>query len=469
MRFASVMLLAALSGLAADKVSFSSLTDLAKDPDAPAFREALVATLGQNALAGGTAWVGEGTNFIWAVEAPSQPSLQVDDQPRPPMKRISGTNLWFETGQVTPPGKLHWFEFIIDGKQFGGNTQAATTDATRMVEFPVFGPDSYPRRGAPQGKLSEKLTFTSKIYEGMTNNYYIYVPAEYNPSTPAALMVWQDGTMYADRDSPRNRTLDVLDNLIYQKKIPVMIGVFIDPGQLANTDSSIYQRELARRGAGAGRGGAGAAAGRGGRGLQPGAPIALRSIEYDTVDDRYARYLRDELLPEVYKLYNIRRDAYSRAITGLSSGGICALNVAWQQPDQFSRVITWIGSYTGIQWRANELDGGQAYPTKVRKEPKRNIRIWLQDGANDLENNQGSWPLQAVEMANSFKFKGYDFHFSFGRGTHNPSHGSSEFPAEMTWLWRDYDPAKTEQTYEMDPAEKSLPFFRISSLNRETQ
>jgi enterochelin esterase-like enzyme len=467
MRFTCVMLFAAVSGLAADKVSFSSLSDLAKNPDAPAFREALVATLGESALAGGTAWMGEGANFIWAVEAPSQPSLQVDDQSRPPMRRITGTNLWFETGQVTRAGRLHWFEFIIDGKQFGGNTQAATTDATRMVEFPVFGPDSYAHAGVPQGKLSEKLTFTSKVYEGMTNNFYIYVPAEYNPSTPAALMVWQDGTMYADRDSPRNRTLDVLDNLIYEKKIPVMIGVFIDPGQLANMDSAIYQRELARRGGG-GRG-AGGAAGRGGRGLEPGAPIPLRSIQYDTVDDRYARYLRDDLLPEVYKRYNIRRDAYSRAITGLSSGGICALNVAWQQPDQFSRVLTWIGSYTGIQWRINELDGGQAYPTKVRKESKRNIRIWLQDGANDLENNQGSWPLQAVEMANSFKFREYDFHFSFGRGTHNPSHGSAEFPAEMTWLWRDYDPAKTEQIYQMDPAEKSLPFFRIAALNRETQ
>ena len=169
-------------------------------------------------------------------------------------------------------------------------------------------------------------------------------------------------------------------------------------------------------------------AGRGGRGVSTPGAVSMRSIEYDTVSDRYARYLRDELLPEVYKKYNIRKDGYSRAITGLSSGGICALNVAWQQPDQFSRVITWIGSYTAIQWRQNELDSGQAYPSKVRKEPKRNIRIWIQDGSNDLENGQGSWPLQAIEMANSFKLREYDFHFRFGRGTHNTSHGSAEFP-----------------------------------------
>jgi enterochelin esterase family protein len=459
MRVAALALIAGTTALAADPVSFGTLFELSKKPQAPEFREALTATLGKDALTGGTAWIGEGTTFLWAVEAPGRPDLRVDDKLRPPMTRIEGTNLWFETGQVTPVGKLHWFEYLIDGKQLGGNTQAATTDATRMVEFPVFGPDSYPQPNTPRGKLSEKLTFTSKLYEGMVNDYWIYVPSQYDPKTPAALMVWQDGAGYITRDAPKNRTLDVLDNLIAQKKIPVMIAVFISPGELNNPDSDLYKRLRQRA---AGRGGAGGAAN-----AKPG-PMAVRSVEYDTVDDRYAKYLRDELLPEVYKRYNIRRDAYSRAITGLSSGGICALNVAWQQTDQFSRVISWIGSFTAIQWRQNELDGGQAFPSKVRKEEKRNIRIWLQDGENDLENNQGSWPLQSIEMANSFKLRGYDFHFSFGYGTHNTSHGSAEFPLEMTWLWRDYDPSRTEQTYVMDESEKTKPFFRVASLNRPT-
>jgi len=211
----------------------------------------------------------------------------------------------------------------------------------------------------------------------MTNDYWVYVPAAYDPAKPAALMVWQDGKSYSARESQTHRTLDALDNLIYQKKIPVMIAVFINPGTLGNQDSAIYKRELSRR-----SGATGARAGRGAP--RPGTPISMRSIEYDTVDGRYASYLSDELLPELYKNYNIRRDAYSRGIMGLSSGAICALNVAWQQPGEFSRVISWIGSYTAIQWRANELDSGQAYPSKVRKEPKRNIRIWLQDGRNDL-------------------------------------------------------------------------------------
>jgi enterochelin esterase family protein len=195
----------------------------------------------------------------------------------------------------------------------------------------------------------------------------------------------------------------------------------------------------------------------------------MRSVEYDTVSDRYALFLRDEILAEIESKYNIRRDAYSRAITGLSSGGICAFNVAWQQPDQFSRVLSWIGSFASIQWHPGVVDGGNVYPNKVRKEPRRNIRVWLQDGSEDLENEHGSWPLQNIQLANSLKLRGYDFHFSFGHGTHNAAHGSAEFPEEMTWLWRDYDPSKTEQVYEIEASEKTKPLFRVAIYNRDAQ
>jgi enterochelin esterase family protein len=193
----------------------------------------------------------------------------------------------------------------------------------------------------------------------------------------------------------------------------------------------------------------------------------MRSIEYDTVNDDYARFLRDEILADVSAKYNIRRDAYSRAIAGQSSGGICAFNVAWQQPDQFSRVLSRIGSFTSIQWRPGLLEGGNVYPFKIRKEPRRNIRVWLQDGSEDLENEHGSWPLQNLQMANSLKREEYDFHLSWGSGTHNGAHGNAELPEALTWLWRDYDPAKNEQIYSMDPAEKNKPFFRVKALNRQ--
>lgn len=279
----------------------------------------------------------------------------------------------------------------------------------------------------PEGVLSEKLIHTSKIYDGMKSDYWIYVPAQYDPKTPAALMVWQDGHKHVKRDGG-TRLLSVVDNLIHQKKLPVMIEVFISPGMIGEK--------------------------------------RMRSIQYDTVNDTYARFLRDEILAEVQSKYNIRKDGYSRGIAGESSGGICAFNVAWHQPDQFSRVLSHIGSFTSIQWKPGELDGGNIYPFKVRKEPKRNIRVWLQDGSEDLENSHGSWPLQNIQMANSLKMKEYDFHFSYGDGAHNGVQSSAELPESLTWLWRDYDPEKTEQVYEMDSVEKTKPYFRVKIYNR---
>jgi len=196
----------------------------------------------------------------------------------------------------------------------------------------------------------------------------------------------------------------------------------------------------------------------------------MRSTLYDTVSDRYVHFLRDEILADVAAKYNLRKDAYSRAIAGLSSGGICSFNAAWQMPDQFGRVISWIGSFEGIQWREDPSipDGGQDYPDKILREPKRNIRVWLQDGSNDLETEKyGSWPMANIRMANALKMKGYDFHFSFGKGTHNPGQGAAEFPEEMIWLWRDYDPSKTEQTFEQDATEKTKPPFRVAIVNRD--
>jgi enterochelin esterase-like enzyme len=197
---------------------------------------------------------------------------------------------------------------------------------------------------------------------------------------------------------------------------------------------------------------------------------SMRSTLYDTVSDRYARFLRDEVLAEVSAKYNIRKDAYSRAITGLSSGGICSFNAAWQMPELFSRVITWIGSFASIQWREDPAiaDGGQDYPDKVLREAHRNVRVWVQEGSEDLElDRYGSWPLANLRMANALKLKGYDFHFSFGKGTHNSGHGAAEFPEEMMWLWRDYDSAKNAQTYEMEAVEKSKPLFRVAVANRD--
>jgi enterochelin esterase family protein len=317
---------------------------------------------------------------------------------------------------------------------------------------PSLPADALQHPGVPQGTLTGPLTLRSQVYDGMVSDYWIYVPAQYDPKTPAPYMVFQDGGGYAHRDGD-HPALNVLDNLIAEHKIPVIIAVFTNPGDIsASPGAPTYQFVEAY-----------------GKKWDRGLKDSMRSTEYDTVSDRYDRFLHDELIPEVAQHYNLRTDAYSHAITGLSSGGICAFNAAWQHPEYFSRVLSWIGSFTSIQWHEDPSvpDGGQDYPEKILREDHRNIRVWLQDGSNDQENPKyGSWPMANIRMANALKLKGYDFHFSFGKGPHTAGEGGAEFPEEMIWLWRDYDPAKTDQTFTQDPAESTKPPFRVAIVNR---
>lgn len=426
---------------AAEKMTAPQLIDLAKSRST-SLGEAIKATFEGKDLKEGTAWAGRGADFFFAVQWPSQPSLVIDGTPGPQMQRLTDSDLWYGVAHIEPVGRLHAFRYLVNGAAFGGK-----------LDLPAFAPLSYLQAGVPSGTLSEKIVHTSKIYDGMKSEYWIYVPAQYDPKTPAALMVFQDGGGYIHRDG-NNPTLNVLDNLIAQKKIPVMIGVFINPGDISDSPATPTYKFVQ------------AYSEKWHRTLKD----SMRSTLYDTVSDRYPRFLRDEVLADVQARYNIRKDAYSRAITGLSSGGICSFNAAWQMPDQFSRVISWIGSFTSIQWKEDPgvPDGGQDYPEKVLREPRRNLRVWLQDGSEDQENDRyGSWPLANISLANALKLKAYDFHFSFGKGTHNSGQGAAEFPEEMIWLWRDYDPARSEQTYEPDPAEKTKPVFRVSITNRD--
>ncbi len=434
-------LLICFPALGAEKRSVEQLTTLANSHDSH-LAEAITATFDANDLKEGTASIGHGPDFFFALESASQPVLIIDDAPGPQMARSTG-NLWYAPAHIEPVARLHSFHYVIQGANFGGS-----------LNLPAYGPLSYLQAGVPSGKLSEKIIHTSKIYDGMKSEYWIYVPAQYDPKIPTALMVFQDGGWYIDRNG-RIPVLDAIDNLIAQKKIPVLICVFISPGDIsASPGTATYNFVKAY-------------SDKWQRTLQD----SMRSTLYDTVSDRYPRFLRDEVLAEVESKYNIRKDAYSHAITGLSSGGICSFNAAWQLPDLFSRVISWIGSFDSIQWKEdpNIADGGQDYPSKILREPHRNIRVWLQDGSNDLEiEKYGSWPLANLRIANALKMKGYDFHFSFGNGSHNPGQGAAEFPEEMVWLWRDYDPNKTEQTFTMEPSETAKPVFRVKVVNRDS-
>lgn len=428
---------------AADKLTATQLIALAKSAS-PGLGDAITSTFDAKDLREGTAWAGHGHDFFFAVQGQPGPQLLIDGSPGPQMQQLSRSDLSYTAARIEQLGKLHSFYYMVNGAKFGGK-----------LDLPAFGPLSYLEPGVPSGTLSDKITHTSKIYDGMKSDYWIYVPAQYKPDTPAALMVFQDGSFYTDRNSATLPVLSAIDNLIAQKKIPVMIGVFINPGDISDSPGTPTYNFVKAYGE------------KWKRTLKD----SMRSTLYDTVSDRYVRFLGDEILTDVAAKYNLRKDSYSRAITGLSSGGICAFNAAWQMPDQFSRVISWIGSFSAIQWKEDPAvpDGGQDYPDKILREPKRNIRVWLQDGSEDLDLRYGNWPLANLRMANALKAQEYDFHFSFGKGTHNASHGAAEFPAEMIWLWRDYDPAKTEQAYVMDPAEKSKPVFRVSISNRDAE
>ncbi|HYZ83253.1 MAG TPA: alpha/beta hydrolase-fold protein, partial [Bryobacteraceae bacterium] len=359
----------------------------------------------------GTAVFAEREHFMLGVESPSEPKLFIDEQPGPAMKRVDGTNTWTVTG-TWQTGRTHNVHYLIDGKKFGGKQSII-----------AYGPDSYEQPGVPKGQSTPKLVHTSKMYPGMKSDYWVYTPAGYEASKPAALMVWHDGEYYYDR-SMESRALNVIDNLTHRKLMPVAVHVFIAPGLVGETK--------------------------------------MRSVLYDTVDDKYARFIRDELLPEVYAKYNVRRDAYSRALLGESSGGISSFNIAWEQPDQFARAVCRINSFTTIQWDPGKKESGSIYPFRVRKQPKRNIRIWMSDGAYDLENTHGSWPMQNIQMANSLKMRGYDFHFNWTNATHTRAQGHAELPESLIWIWRDYDPSKTDQQFTIDPAEEAKPLFRVA-------
>ena len=260
-----------------------------------------------------------------------------------------------------------------------------------------LGPDSQRKPGVPKGDVT-KYEWQSKIYNNF-REYFVYVPAQYDPTKPAALMVFQDGHSYAN-ETGDFRVPIVYDNLIYEKKLPVTICLFVNPGH----SSKEYPENRFR--------------------------ASNRADEYDVLDDRYATMLMDEIIPELAKKYNISNDPKMHGISGLSSGAICAFTAAWEHPEYFHKVLSHIGSYTNIR-------GGNNYPSIIRKHKKKDIKIFMQDGSNDLNNEHGNWWLANLEMESALKYKGYELKFEKGLGTHSGKHGGSILPESLIWLWSD--------------------------------
>jgi len=260
-----------------------------------------------------------------------------------------------------------------------------------------LGPDSQRKEVIPKGVIT-KYEWQSKLYNNF-REYYVYVPAQYDSTKAAALMVFQDGHAYVN-ETGDFRVPVVYDNLIYQKKLPVTICLFVNPGH--NTKD--YPESRFR--------------------------VSNRADEYDVLDDRYTIMLMDEFIPELKKKYNISNDPKMHGIGGLSSGAICAFTAAWEHPEYFHKVLSQIGSYTNIR-------GGNNYPSIIRKHKKKDIKIFMQDGSNDLNNEHGDWWLANLEMESALKFKGYELRFEKGTGTHSGKHGGAILPESLIWLWSD--------------------------------
>lgn len=301
---------------------------------------------------------------------------------------------------------------------------AASAAIRKPGDYPL-GPDSKPQPGVPKGRLEGPFPFKSQVIAGTVRLYWIYVPAQYTPASPANVLVFQDG----QRATNPNGVLQVpqvLENLIHKKEIPVTIGVFITPGNR----SEEYPANLGTN--------------------NPN----NRAQEYDSLSDAYTRMLIDELLPEVGKKYNLTTDVNGRAIGGTSSGAICAFTVAWHRPDVFRKVISMIGSYTSIGYRPAQngqpmVPGGDLYPTLIRKNPIKPLRIFFQDGSADLNNNQGNWFLANQQMVSALLWANgnadaqrntgprYDVKYEWGDGAHSDAHGGALLPDILRWMFRD--------------------------------
>ncbi|MBP6600298.1 MAG: esterase family protein [Verrucomicrobiales bacterium] len=266
----------------------------------------------------------------------------------------------------------------------------------------VLGPDSKVKEGVPQGKVTQHV-WKSTLFPGTERDYWIYVPAQYDSSKPACLIVLQDGGGFV-KENGSFQAPTVFDNLIHAGEMPVTIGLFINPGVVP----AAKEGQQARKN---------------------------RSYEYDSLGDLYARFLLEEMIPEVQKSYKISDNPEARALVGNSSGAICAFTVAWERPDAFRKVISHIGSFTNIR-------GGHVYPALIRKTVPKNLRVFLQDGENDLDNLHGNWPLSNQDMAAALKFSGYDYQFVLGTGKHSGRHGGAIFPDTLRWLWRDWKTLK---------------------------
>ncbi len=257
--------------------------------------------------------------------------------------------------------------------------------------------DSFPQ-GNPVGDITAFHMDDCRTYPGVGRDYWIYVPKQYHASRAACLMIFLDGRAYIDTCN----VTTLMDNKIARGEMPVTIGLFVGPGDIG-----------------------------------PGYPIYggtdNRSEEYDSIDDRFARFLIEDMIPLIKSSYSITDNPEGRCIVGMSSAGNAAFVAAYHRPDAFRKVISNSGSFTNLR-------GGHLMPTKIRTEEKRPLRVVLTTGEKDLDTVFGSRCKANEYMASSLAYKGYDYQFFKGVGGHTYMYTGELFPQIISWMWRDYEP-----------------------------
>jgi enterochelin esterase family protein len=300
--------------------------------------------------------------------------------------------------------------FILGLLIMMGSALGAGEDA-----FYRLGPDSLPQEGVPKGKFVGPSTLPSSVFPGTQHTYHVYVPAQYDARKPASLMIFNDGQAFMAENGDI-RAQNVIDNLTHRREIPVMITVFINPGRTPEQPEPVPSNWGDR--------------------------TTNRPIEYNVLNDKYSQVIVNELMPELYKQYNISKEPEQHAIAGASSGAIAAFTVAWERPDQFRKVISIVGSFTNLR---PENGGGSSYPEKVLAAEKKPIRAFFQDGRNDNRSNPANydpgrdWFLQNTRLVDALTKKGYDINYTWGIGLHGQKQGGAILPEMMRWLWRDHE------------------------------
>ena len=273
---------------------------------------------------------------------------------------------------------------------------AAAMRAEEKPAAPAAKPAGDP---VPKGDVTHYTFENSKIFPGTFRDYWVYVPKQYDPAKPACVHINQDGI--------QNNAPAVFDKLIAAKEMPITIGVFIMHGRVKALSGDALDRYN-------------------------------RSLEYDGLGDRYARFVLEEMLPEVEtktapdgRAIHLSTDPNDRCIGGSSSGAIAAFTAAWERPDAFHRVFSTIGTYVGIR-------GGNNYPTLLRKFEPKPLRVFLQDGSHDQNIYAGDWWMANQEMERALLFAGYEVNHAWGEGGHDGKQAGEIFPDAMRWIWKDY-------------------------------